>query len=335
MIRVGVIGYGYWGPRLVRNFAARRDASVAVVCDLRPEAREEAALQFPSVRTTGHTDDLFADESLDAVVVATPVPSHFELARRALRAGKHCWVEKPMTASADEAAALVEEARRAKRLVFVDHTYVYTGAVRKIHELLAEGRFGELYYYDSVRINLGVFQGDVNVLWDLAAHDVAIIDWLFPERPVSVSATGIAHFPGQPENVAYLTLFFPGRQIAHVHVNLLAPLKVRQTLIGGSEKMVLWDDLEPSEKIKVYDKGIMVSQTSESRLQRLVAYRTGDMWAPQLDRTEALQVEVRHFLDCIRDGNIPRTDGESGLRVVRVLEAASRSLGQRGQQVAV
>jgi predicted dehydrogenase len=306
---------------------------VAAVCDRRGEQLDDARAHYPYLRTTPEAEDLFRDQTIDVIAIATPVATHFELARAALRAGKHVWVEKPIASTSEQAAILVEEAHRAGRILHVDHTYIYTGAVQKIHELITEKKLGELYYYDSVRVNLGLFQHDVNVVWDLGVHDLAIIDYLFPDRPVAVSATGIAHVADQMENVAYVTLFFPCRQIAHLHVNWLAPVKVRQTLIGGSEKMVLWDDLEPSEKIKVYDKGIMVSQTEASRIEKLIGYRTGDVWSPQLDRTEALLVEVRHFLDCLRRGRASLSDGESGLRIVRILEAATASMRRGGAQV--
>jgi predicted dehydrogenase len=215
----------------------------------------------------------------------------------------------------------------------VDHTFVYTGAVRKIAQLVGEGVLGEVYYYDSVRVNLGLFQHDVNVIWDLAVHDLAILDFLLPSKPVAASATGISHIPGQPENVAYMTLFFDDSKIAHLHVNWLAPVKVRRTLIGGSEKMIVYDDIEPSEKVKVYDKGVTVSTGSEEVYSLLVSYRTGDMWAPKLDQTEGLQIETHHFIDCIENKTRPQTDGQAGLRVVRLLEAAEKSMRARGQLV--
>jgi predicted dehydrogenase len=333
MIQIGLIGYGYWGPNLVRNFCELDEARVAAVCDRRPERLAEVRSRYPAVHTTTDPEELLGDPDIDAVAIATPAPTHFDLARRALRAGKHVWVEKPLTTSTEEALQLVEETRRSGRILLVDHTFVYTGAVRKIRELLTRKALGDLYYYDSVRVNLGLFQHDLNVVWDLAVHDLAIIDLLFPIKPVAVTATGISHFPDQPENVAYLTLFFPGRQIAHVHVNWLAPVKVRQALIGGSEKMILWDDLEPSEKVRVYDKGILVSDTEASLLQKRIGYRTGDMWAPQVDRTEALLTAARHFVTCIREGQQPVTDVHAGLRVVRTLEAAARSLKLRGHQI--
>ncbi len=333
MIQVAVIGYGYWGPNLVRNFSEQEETRVAAVCDPRTEQQAKVRNRQPDVLVTGDFDEILHNAAIDAVAIATPVSTHYDLALRALRAGKHVWIEKPLAATGEQAAHLVEEADRLRRVLFVDHTFVYTGAVRKIHQMLAENSLGRLYYYDSVRSNLGLFQHDVNVLWDLAVHDVAIIDFLFLHRPLAVSATGVSHVAGHCENLAYLTLFFPGQLIAHVHANWLSPVKIRQTIIGGSEKMVLWNDVDPGEKIRVYDKGIMVNESAESLLQKRIGYRTGDMWAPQLDRTEALATAASHFVSCIQTDKQPMTDGRSGLRVVRILEAASRSLQARGQVV--
>jgi predicted dehydrogenase len=226
---------------------------------------------------------------------------------------------------------LIEKAASRKRVLMVDHTFVYTSAVRKIRELINDNALGDIYYYDAVRVNLGLFQHDVNVIWDLAIHDLSIMDYVLPTKATAVSATGISHIPGQPENVAYITLFFDNPQIAHVHVNWLTPVKVRHTLIGGSEKMILYDDLEPSEKVKVYDKGITVSPNQQAVYEMLVSYRSGDMWAPRLDTTEALQTEARHFIDCINNNKRPETDGEAGLRLVRIAETAEKSLRARGQ----
>jgi predicted dehydrogenase len=335
MLNIGVVGYGYWGPNLVRNFAESARMRVAAVADL--DARRLALVQarYPAVRTTTQPSDLLADASIDAVAIATPVSSHFELARAALRAGKHVLVEKPLTASSDEARRLMDEAAARNRVLMVDHTFVYTGAVQTIRRLLSGGEMGDLYYYDSVRVNLGLFQRDVSVIWDLAVHDLAILDYIVPARPVAVSATGTHHVPGHRENIAYLTLFFDGSLIAHLHVNWLAPVKVRRTLIGGSRKMIVYDDLEPSEKVKVYDRGVVVQDSPESVYQMLVGYRTGDMWAPQVGVAEALRSEVEHFADCILEGRPPDTDGGCGLRVVRVLECACKSVEQRGAPVSL
>lgn len=333
MINVGVIGYGYWGPNLVRNFMAAPDSEVTRVCDLREERLAPLRKVYPGVETCRQPLDLINDPSIDAVVVATPVSTHFDLTLAALRAGKHVLVEKPLATKSEHARELIEEAVRRKLVLLVDHTFVYTDAVRKIRELIATGALGEIYYYDAVRVNLGLFQHDVNVVWDLAIHDLSIMDYVLPEKPVAISATGISHIPGQPENVAYITLFFAGTQIAHVHVNWLTPVKVRHTLIGGSDKMILYDDLEPSEKLKVYDKGINVTPRQEDVYKMLVSYRSGDMWAPRLDNTEALQTEALHFIDCIEHGRQPDTDGAAGLRMVSMIEAAETSLRDRGRLI--
>src|SRR5687767_4393995 len=335
MIRVGVIGYGYWGPNLVRNFMLAPGSAVTRVCDLREERLTPLQKIYPGLKTCTRATDLINDPDIDAVVIATPVSSHFELALAALQAGKHVLVEKPLASTSDHARRLVDEAAARKLILLVDHTFVYTDAVRKIRELISSGQLGQIYYYDAVRVNLGLFQHDVNVIWDLAIHDLSIIDHVLPEKPVAVSATGISHVPGEPENVAYITLFFSSSQIAHVHVNWLTPVKVRHTLIGGSEKMILYDDLEPSEKVKIYDKGITVSQSPEAVYEMLVSYRSGDMWAPRLDATEALQIEAQHFVDCIENNKKPETDGTDGLRLVRIVEAAEKSLRARGQLVEI
>jgi predicted dehydrogenase len=335
VIRIGVIGYGYWGPNLVRNFAECRNAVVRMVCDTRQERLAQVERRYPGVTVTTAPTDLLNGPEVDAVVIATPVETHFDLALAALRAGKHVLVEKPIASSSDEASRLIDEANKRNLALMVGHTFVYTGAVRKMKELLDNGELGEIYYYDSVRINLGLFQKDVNVLWDLAVHDLAIMDYVLRQRPLSVSCTGLAHLQGRPENIAYMTMFFEGSLIAHVHVNWLSPVKVRRTLVGGSRRMVMFDDLEVSEKIKVYDRGVSVNPSPENVYQMLVGYRTGDMWAPQLAVSEALSVEAAHFVDCIEQRARPVTDGEAGLRVVRLLEAASESMAARGRLVGI
>jgi predicted dehydrogenase len=326
MIKVGVIGYGYWGPNLVRNFMEAPGSTVVAVCDLRPERLAQLRHRYPSLRTVTETQEIFKAPDIDAIVIATPVSSHFELAMAALKAGKHVLVEKPLAANSQLGQQLIDEAAKRKLVLMVDHTFIYTGAVRKIREVIASNALGDIYYYDAVRVNLGLFQHDVNVIWDLAIHDLSIMDYVLPSRALAVSATGISNLPGQPENVAYITLFFSGPQIAHVHVNWLTPVKVRHTLIGGSEKMILYDDLEPSEKVKIYDKGVTVSQSPEAVYEMLVSYRSGDMWAPRLEATEALQTEALHFIDCIEHGTRPETDGHAGLRLVQIVEADERSV---------
>jgi predicted dehydrogenase len=333
MISVGVIGYGYWGPNLVRNFADLDDTRVTVVADRQAERLAQVRRRYPNIRVTTDAHDLIADSAVDAVVIATPVAQHFELASAALRAGKHVLVEKPIASTSDEASRLIEEAARRRLVLMVDHTFIYTGAVQKIHELVVSGDIGDVYYYDSVRINLGLFQQDVDVLWDLAVHDLSIMDYVLPQQPAAVSATGLAHVPNRPRNIAYMTMFFEGSMIAHVHASWLAPVKVRRTLLGASRRMIVFDDLEASEKIKVYDSGISVDPSPENVYQMLVGYRTGDMWAPKLAVSEALHVEAAHFADCVSRGERPQTDGEAGLRVVRLLEAASASMQQHGRPV--
>ncbi|MEI6179348.1 MAG: Gfo/Idh/MocA family oxidoreductase [Chloroflexales bacterium] len=333
MIGIGVIGYGYWGPNLVRNFSQAQGARVIAVCDQRPERRVQVEQVYPSVKTYADVSEMLSNPAVDAVAVATPVSTHFPLALQALEAGKHIFVEKPFTATSTEAERLLEAAAKRHLTVMVDHTFIYTSAVRKIKELLDNGSLGQLYYYDSVRVNLGLFQHDVNVLWDLAVHDLSIMDFLIGHSPTMVAATGMSHVPGRPENLAYLTCFFSGNMIAHFHVNWMAPVKLRQTLIGGSEKMIVYDDIEMSEKIKVYDKGIIVSDAADAVYQRHVGYRTGDMWAPRLDNLEALKIEAEHFVECINNGSQPLSSGQSGLRVVRILEAATRSMANHGQPV--
>ena len=332
-INVGVVGYGYWGPNMVRNFAETPGAQVVAVSDLRPQRLSLVQSRYPAIKITTDAKELIADPSIDAVIISTPVSSHFQLAMEVLQAGKHVLVEKPLTSTSVQAQELIEEAERRGRVLMVDHTFTYTGVVRKIHDLIAAGELGDLYYYDSVRVNLGLFQHDVSVLWDLAVHDLAIMDYILPVKPRAVSATGISHVSGAPEDVAYLTLFFENHLIAHIHVNWLAPVKIRRTLIGGTHKMIVYDDLEPSEKIKLYDKGITLNSQSDNLYQMMVGYRTGDMWAPQIDATEALRTEAIHFLHCIEQGERPLTDGQAGLQIVKILEAATRSMHEHGQPV--
>ena len=332
MINVGVVGYGYWGPNLVRNFTENSETRVVAVADLSPSRLRSAQLRYPGVLTVTDHCEVIGNPDIDAVVIATPVSTHFALALEALQAGKHVLLEKPITTTSEQALRLIEEAERRHLILMVDHTFVYSGAVRKIHELTAAGQIGEIYYYDSMRVNLGLFQRDVDVIWDLAVHDLAIMDYVLPSKPCAVSAAGMNHV-NDNENIAYITCFFEHNLIAHINVNWLSPLKVRRTLIGGSSKMIVYDDMEPSEKIKVYDKGITVSNNPEAVYKMLIGYRSGDMYAPQVDLTEGLQTEVQHFARCIQRAERPITDGHAGLRLVSILEAATRSMKQRGRPV--
>jgi predicted dehydrogenase len=333
MINIGIIGYGYWGPNLVRNFAETPGARVSWVSDLDAAKLELVQRRFPAVGVTTNYRELLDDPTTDAIAIATPVHTHYEIALEALRAGKHVWLEKPMTETSVQARRLVEEAERQKRVLLVDHTFLYTGSVMKMSELIHSGEVGRIYYYDSTRVNLGLFQRDVSVISDLAVHDFSILDYLLAEHPVAVSASGTNHFPETPENLAYVTLFYDSGTIAHANVSWLAPVKVRQILLGGSKKMIIYDDLDPSEKIKVYDKGVDFTDDPKKIEQMRVGYRTGDMWAPQLEVTEALRVECAHFVDCINNHKVPRSDGKLGLRVVEIIEAANRSMRNKGETV--
>jgi predicted dehydrogenase len=331
-MKAAVIGAGYWGPNLIRNFLAHDEIEGVVACD-RDEARlAKMRKSFYGIETNGDPNEVIDRPDIDIVVIATPVSTHYELAKRALNAGKHCFIEKPMTASTTEAEELIELSSQKKLTLFVDHTFIYTGAVRKMKEIITSGRLGQIYYFDSVRINLGLFQHDVNVVWDLAPHDLSIMDYLIDEPPVAVSALGSCHVGNDLEDIAYLTLEFQNNLIAHFHVNWLAPMKIRKTLIGGTRSMIVYDDTETSEKVKVYDKGIDVT-TREGVYNTLVQYRTGDMLSPRIDQEEALSVGTRHFLDCVSNGLRPTTDGEAGLNVVRILEASDASMRDHGRQI--
>lgn len=331
MIKFGVVGYGYWGPNVVRNLDQLDGSTVVAVCDKSPASRKKIQKAHPHVRVTADAAELMASTDIDAVAVVTPVWTHYELAKAALENGKHVFVEKPFTSCTKQAEELIELAAKKNLRIMVDHTFLFTGAVKKIGELLDSGALGKIYYYDSTRVNLGLFQHDVNVVWDLAPHDLSIIDHLIKERPEAIVATGETHLNSH-EDVAYMTIYFPNKIIAHINVNWLSPVKVRTTLIGGEKKMLVWNDVEPDEKIKIYDKGVNIS-SREGLYNLLVNYRSGDMWAPQLDRSEALKAELTYFMECISSGKNPHNDGQAGMRVVKMLEAATESLKNRGTLV--
>ncbi len=331
MIRMAVIGYGYWGPNIVRNFNNTDSIRVVSICELDPVALRRVEKHHPCLNLTTNPYDILRSTDIDAVAVVTPISTHFELAREALLNDKHIFVEKPFTASADQAEELIELASRRNLKIMVDHTFLFTGAVSTIKELIDDGILGDIYYYDSMRINLGLFQHDTNVIWDLAPHDLSIMDHLIREEPVAVVATGETHLNGH-EDVAYITVYFSNNVIAHINVNWLSPVKVRTTLVGGEKKMLLWNDLEADEKIKVYDKGVEIENT-EGVYNLLVSYRSGDMWAPKVDQREALRVEADYFADCITNDVNPINDGEAGLRVVKMLEASNKSVKRKGELV--
>lgn len=327
----GVIGYGYWGPNIVRNLATLEGSQVVAIADVDAVARQRAQRAYPSIMVTGDPAEVLASTRIDAVAVISPVWTHYELTKTALLNGKHVFVEKPFTINAAQGEELVELADRRNLKIMVDHTFLFTGAVKKINQLIEEDQLGKLYYYDSTRVNLGLLQHDVNVLWDLAPHDLSIMDYLIKQDPEAVVATGEKHL-NEYEDVAYMTLYFPGKTIAHINVNWLSPVKVRMTLIGGEKRMVVWNDLVADEKVRVYDRGVKTT-TQEGVYKLLVNYRSGDMHAPRIDQVEALQQEMKYFVECITTGENPFNDGRAGLRIVRMLEAASQSLRQRGALV--
>jgi predicted dehydrogenase len=328
VLRVGVIGYGYWGPNVVRNFHSLDNWDLVAVCDNNTAALKRARRTYPAVTLTTEFTDVLRSPDIDVVAVVTPVWTHFELAKAALENGKHVFVEKPFTSTSQQAEQLLELAERKNLKVMVDHTFLFSGAVRKIRQLVDDGTLGSLYYFDSTRVNLGLFQHDVSVIWDLAPHDLSILDHVIPEHAEAVVATGGRHLNGHAD-IAFITVYFPNSIIAHVNVNWLSPVKVRTTLIGGTEKMLVWNDLEPDEKIKVYDKGVQIT-TGEGVYDLLVSYRSGDVWAPKVEQTEALKLELQYFSDCIVNDQVPFNDGAAGLRIVRLLEAAEMSLKSRG-----
>jgi len=332
MIRVGVIGYGYWGPNIVRNFNNGDVSRVMMVCDQRTESLRRVQQAYPQMIVTRDCAELINSPLIDVVAVVTPVWTHFELAKAALKNGKHVFVEKPFTFTSAQAEELVNLAEQKHLLIMVDHTFLFTGAVKKIRQLIDDGTLGNLYYYDSTRVNLGLFQHDVNVIWDLAPHDLSIMDHLIQEKPDGVVATAERHLNGL-EDVAYLTFYFPHNVIAHINVNWLSPVKIRTTLIGGEKKMVVWNDLEADEKIRIYDRGVEKTVNAEGIYELLVKYRTGDMWAPQVEHTEALKKELEYFVECIHTNRTPINDGEAGWRVVQMLEAANQSLKSRGAMI--
>lgn len=332
-IRVGVVGYGYWGPNIVRNLVGLEQCEVVWVCDRNPKALARVQKLYPSIRVTMDSADVITDPAIDAVAIITPVWTHFDLAKAALEHGKHVFVEKPFTSTSAQAEELIAIADRKNLRIMVDHTFLFTGAVKKIRELVDSGALGPLLYFDSSRINLGLFQHDVSVIWDLAPHDLSVMDHVIGMEPQGVVATGGTHF-GKHADIAFLTVYFPNNVLAHINVNWMSPVKVRTTLIGGREKMLVWNDLDVDEKIKVYDKGVTVTN-AEGVYDLLVSYRSGDVWSPKVAQTEALSAELSYFMDCITGGDTPFNDGVAGLRVVRMLEAADRSLAERGEVVAL
>ncbi len=333
MFKIGLIGYGYWGPNLARNFNANPDMKLSAICDFSESRLEMACRLYPQVKPGMDTAGIFKDTDIDAVAIATPVSTHYNLAKQALLADKHVWLEKPITETVEQAEELIELAQKRKKVLFVDHTFVYTGAVRKIKQLIEKNELGDIVYFDSARINLGLFQQDIDVIWDLAPHDLSIMDYLIPLKKLSVSATGLNYNGNGLNPKSMLTINMENNVIAHINVSWLSPVKIRQTLIGGSKKMILYDDTHPDEKVKVYDKGVQIYETKEDLYRLNVQYRVGDMYVPKLENHEALALEAQHFADCVLKGEKPITGGEAGLEIVKILSASNKSLKQKGAPV--
>jgi predicted dehydrogenase len=334
MIRIAQIGYGYWGPNLLRNFMSLENATVDLLVDSQQGRLNQAVALFPSLKISTSADEAFTNTDVDAVVVATPVFTHFELAKRALLSGKHVLLEKPMTANVAQAKELIDLALQKGKLLMVDHTFLYTGAVEKMKALKEEGTLGDLKYFDSTRINLGLIQQDVNVLWDLAPHDISVLDYLSDELPVSVNATGVSHIHNGIENVAYLTVNYQNNFIAHFNCSWSSPVKIRMMLLGGSEKMVVFNDMEPTEKIKVYDTAHSVS-TLEEKQKVMIDYRVGDVYIPKLALAEPLKKLAEDFIRSIENNTEPRASATGGLNTIRILEAAQRSIKQNGKEIKI
>ena len=334
MIKIGIIGYGYWGPNVVRNFLSTKGAQIISICDINKDALNKARKNYPKLEMVSDSSEILTSSEIDAVAIVTPVYTHFELAKKAIENGKHIFVEKPFTSSVAEAEELIELAEKKNVKIMVDHTFLFTGAVRKIKKLIEDGTLGNIYYFDSTRVNLGLFQHDINVIWDLAPHDLSIMDYVIQEKPSGITATGIEHFGRGLEDVAYITVFFDKDIIAHFNVNWLSPVKIRMTLIGGEKKMLVWNDLESDEKVKIYDRGVNV-EDKKGIYELLVSYRSGDIWTPMVEETEALKLEAEYFIDCIENNKTPINDGYAGLRVVKILEASDLSIKNNGKMVKI
>jgi len=334
MVGIGIIGYGYWGPNLLRNFHTHPNVKSLAVAEFREERRNHLKINYPSVKVFSDANELIEDSEIDAVVIATPVFTHFDLAIKAIKSGKHVLIEKPMTSSVFEAEVLIELAQKTNVVLMVDHTFLYTGAVHKIKELIQDNVIGQPRYFDSTRINLGLFQPDVNVLWDLAPHDLSILSFLFNEKPISVNATGISHTYNGIENIAYLTVNYEKDFIAHLNCSWTSPVKIRQTLIGGDNRMIVYNDLEPSEKVRVYDTGYS-HNSEEDKLNIRVDYRIGDISIPKLSNLEALSLVVSDFLEAILNNKEPISTAKIGLEVVKILEAAQTSIKNKGKEILV
>jgi predicted dehydrogenase len=334
MVKVGIIGYGYWGPNLVRNFFSQKNCIIKAVADSRSGRLEQLARSYPSVAGVLNADDIINDPEISAVIIATPVFTHFDLAKKALLNGKHVLLEKPMASSVKECEMLIDLALQKNLLLMVDHTFLYTGAVEKIKEIIDADTLGNVKYLDSTRINLGLFQPDINVLWDLAPHDLSILRYLHDEKPYSVNATGISHTNNGIENIAFMTINYPSGFIAHLNCSWSSPVKVRMMLIGGDKKMIIYNDVEPTEKIKIYDTTYEV-KTDEDKNKILVDYRVGDIYVPKVNNKEALALVANDFITGILEGKPPRSSYHIGLDIVKMLEASEQSIKNNGIEVKI
>lgn len=335
MLNIAVIGCGYWGNHIIRNFNSSPNWNVKYIYDNDLNQLNKKVLQFPNIKAANSLEEIFNDSEINAVAIATPVSSHFQIAKNSLLSGKHTWVEKPLTSTSAEAQELLEIADRNNLLLHVDHTFIYTPAVCKIKDLISSGELGDINYFDSMRVNLGLFQHDVNVIWDLAPHDISILEYTIGKTPISVSATGKSFHKYSNQDIAsiaFLTVEFDDGSIAHINVNWMSPVKIRQIIMGGSKKMLVYDDLETIGKIKIYDSGIDI-KSREDIYNTLIQYRTGDMYSPAISNGEALALECTHFYDCIVNDIETNTNGKSGLYVVKILEAANQSLSKGGSPI--
>jgi predicted dehydrogenase len=339
MLNIGVIGYGYWGPNVARNFHSSPGANLIAVSDISEKRLELARAQYPFIRAMNDPRELIRSKDVDAVAIVTPALAHFELAKEALLAGKHIFIEKPFTSTSAEALELIDLAAKKSLKIMVDHTFLFTGAVKKIKQVIDSGELGKLLFYDSVRVNLGLFQHDINVIWDLAPHDLSIMAYVIDQKPVALSAHGSVHFEGGFEDIAYVSIEFEGNGfIAHFHVNWLSPVKIRQTLISGDKKMLIWDDLNADEKVKIYDRGVDIKSANGGKNgihDLLVSYRLGDVYIPKVDGIEALKAEAQYFVDCIDNNKEPFNNGQAGLQIVRLLEAADESIKNGGKRISL
>lgn len=329
MLKIGVIGYGYWGPNIVRNFNSCLETKVVGICDIDSTILQNSSKLYPDLFRSQNYKDITESSSIDVVAIVTPVNTHYDIAKSALNNGKHIFIEKPFTSNSEQALELIEIAESNNLMIMVDHTFLFTDAVQKIKTIIDNNVLGNLYYYDSTRVNLGLFQHDINVIWDLAPHDYSIIDYIINKKPLAISAHGASHFGNDLEDVAYITIYFDDNLIGHINLNWLSPVKVRKTLIGGQNKMLVWNDLEADEKIKIYDKGVNV-QNKEGIYKLLVEYRSGDMFAPRVEQKEALKEEIQYFITCLTTGKKPFNDGNSGLRIIQMLEYTDLSIKNKG-----